>query len=162
MKLLKPVSAAIFLLVTACANAQSVDVSVNYAAKYYLKPDTNTVVVINQFNPTQLSGNTKTVAVLKEAAYTAISHAAFQMGVLPHTKIINIVDSVALTPNTDSIKQIAAKYHANYVLALKNFSAKITLFELGSYETTYNTNAVADFMLYEDNGVFFRKLNGKA
>jgi len=162
MKLLKPIFAAIFAFVTTCATAQSVDVSVNYAAKYFLKPDTNTVVVINQFNPTQLGGNKKTVAVLKEAVYAAISHAAFQLGVLPHTRIINMVDSVALTPNTDSIKQIAAKYHANYVLALKNFFAEITLFELGSNETTYNTNATADFMLYEDNGIFYRKLSGKA
>jgi len=127
MKLLKPVFAAIFLFLTTYADAQSVDVSVNYAAKYFLKPDTNTVVVINQFNAAQLSGNKKTVAVLKEATYAAISHAAFQLGQLPHTKIINIVDSVGLTINTDSIKQIAAKYHANYVLALKNFSARINL-----------------------------------
>ena len=162
MKLFKPVFAVVFVLITTCVAAQSVDVSVNYAAKYFLKPDTNTVVVINQFNTAQLSGNKKTVAVLKEAVYAAISHAAFQLGALPHTKIVNIVDSVGLTTNADSIKLIAAKYHANYVLALKNFSAKITLAELGSYETTYNSIATTDFMLYEDNGIFYRKLSGKA
>lgn len=164
MKILKPGCIAIFLLINSLAAvAQDVDVTVDYAAKFFLKPDTNTVVLINQFNTDQLKiGNKKTLNVLKVAAYAAISQAGFEFSQLPHTKIINLVDSVGLTVNTDSVKLIAAKYHANYVLALKSFTAKINLGDVEGTETLYNATSAVSFMLYEDNGVFFRKLNGTA
>lgn len=163
MKQIKPLFIALFFLVSNGVWAQAVDVTVSYAAKYRLRPDTNTIVLINQFDIGSLKiGNKKALAVTREAAYAAIKHGGFQLGQLPHTKIINIVDSVSLAVSTDSIKQIAAKYHANYVLALKNFSAKITVGEVSDYGTSYNSSLVTDFMLYEDNGVFFRKLNGAA
>ena len=162
MKIIKSVCAALFVFISSHAVlAQSVDVTVDYTAKFFLKPDTNTVVLINQFNADQLKGNKKTVSVLKSAAYTTISYAGFAFRQLPHTRIINLVDSVSFPTNTDSVKQIAAKYHANYVLALKNFTAKISLSD-GGVETLYSTSSTAEFMLYEDNGIFFRKLNGKA
>ncbi|MCR8561755.1 hypothetical protein KXD93_29130 [Mucilaginibacter sp. BJC16-A38] len=163
MKIIKPFCIILFLLINTGVFAQAVDVTVSYAAKYRLRPDTNTIVLVNKFDISSLKvSNKKALAVMKEAAYAAIRHGGFQLGELPHTRIINVVDSVGLTVNTDSIKQTAAKYHANYVLALTNFSAKITVGEISDYGTSYNSSLVTNFMLYEDNGVFFRKLNGTA
>jgi hypothetical protein len=163
MKLIKSACFIALLFLSACSVPQYVQVPVDYTAKQYLRRDSSTIVLINQFavDPAKIP-NKKTFGVVKAGAYAAIDYAGFELSQLKHVKIINLVDSTTLAVNTDSIKLIAQKYNANYVLALKGFAANINLAEFGQYTNYYNTNTSVNFMLYESNGLYFRKLNGTA
>jgi len=57
---------------------------------------------------------------------------------------------------------LALQYHANYVLVLKSFTADISLADYDNTAMYYNTNASVDFLLYEANGIYYKKLNGTA
>lgn len=163
MKLLKTACIIVLLFFSACSVPLYVAVPVDYTAKLSFRPDSTTIVLINQFDINQAKvNNKKKLDVLKAGAFAAISYAGFELTQLPHVNVINLVDSVNLTVNTDSIKAVAAKYHAHYVLVLKSFTADIGLSEITEYTTYYNTNVGVNFMLYESNGIYYRKLNGTA
>lgn len=162
MKLLTIACFACMGLLSACSVPEYVNVPVSYNPKYYLNPDSTTIVLINQFDVSQSKvSNKKTVNVLKAAAYTAIKYAGDQFSMLPHVRIINLVDSAAFTINADSVKNLALKYGANYVLALKSFDANIDLSAVQNKTAYYNTTASVDFVLYEGNGIYYKKLKGK-
>jgi tetratricopeptide (TPR) repeat protein len=161
MKFLKFAAFAFIALWSACSVPQYVNVPVSYNPKYYFNPDSTTIAVINQFDVGQAKiSNKKTVAVLKAGAYTAIRYAADRLSMLPHVKIINLVDSAAFNVNADSVKTLALKYGAHYVLALKSFDANIDLSEVQNKTAYYNTTASVDFILYESNGIYYKKLKG--
>jgi len=138
-------------------------VPVYYAPKNYLGKDSTTIVLINQtdLDETKVS-NQKKLGTLRSAAYNSLKTAETQLKQLPHVRVVNLVDSAAFKANTDSVKLIATKYNAQHVLALKNFSADITLSDVQSSNPYFNTDIRADFKLYESNGAFYQKLRGTA
>ena len=138
-------------------------VPVYYAPKSYLGRDSTTIVLINQTNlDTAKVSNQKKLKVLQGAAYISLKTAETQLKQLPHVRVVNLVDSTVFKANTDSVKLIAAKYNAQHVLALKNFSADITLSDVQSSTPYFNTDVRTDFKLYESNGAFYQKLGGTA
>ncbi|WP_073402787.1 DUF6340 family protein [Mucilaginibacter sp. OK098] len=163
MKLLKLACIILLLFFSACTVPLYVAVPVDYTAKLNLRPDSTTIVLINQFDLSQAKiTNLKKLNVIKAGAIAAINYAGLELGQLPHVKVINLVDSAGLALNTDSVKLTALKYKANYVLALKNFTADIGLSEIANYTSYYNTNTAVDFVLYESNGIYHRDLKGTA
>ena len=138
-------------------------VPVYYAPKNYLGKDSTTIVLINQmdFGEVKIS-NQKRLNALRNAAYTSLKTAEAQLKQLPHVRVVNLVDSAAFKANTDSVKLIAAKYNAQHVLALKDFSADITLRDIQSPTPEFDTDIRTDFKLYESNGAFYQKLRGTA
>ncbi|MDB4922683.1 DUF6340 family protein [Mucilaginibacter sp.] len=163
MKLLKSACVILLLFFSACTAPLYVAVPVDYTAKLNFRPDSTIIILINQFDINQAKiTNKKKLDVIKAGAVAAIKFAGLEFSSLPHVKVINLVDSVAFTVNTDSVKLTASKYHANYLLALKSFTADIGLSDIANYTTYYNTNTAVNFVLYESNGIYHRNLNGTA
>ncbi|WP_428329940.1 DUF6340 family protein [Mucilaginibacter sp.] len=163
MKLLKPGCLILLLFLSACGLAQlvTVPVPVDYTAKITFSRDSTTILIINQFDSNTLNiSNKKKLDVFTAGAFTAARTAENSFNTLRHVKVINMVDSVAFKVNPDSVKTLALKYHADYVLVLKNFAAKIGLTEVAGGTAYYDINAEVDFMLYESNGLFYKKLKG--
>lgn len=107
----------------------------------------------------------RVLTTFKAAAYTAINNAAIQLHALPGVKVVQLVDSVNFTANTDSVKFLAKKYKAAYVLAFEDFKGE-TKWKQDYYNgvpSVYRVSVVnTSFTLYEANGIYFRKLNGEA
>jgi len=138
-------------------------VPVYYAPQNYLGKDSTTIVLINQTDLGEAKvGNQKRLNAVRSAAYTSLKTAETQLKQLPRVRVVNLVDSATFNTNTDSVKLIAAKYNAQHVLALKKFSADITLSDVQSSEPYFNADVRADFKLYESNGAFYQKLRGTA
>ena len=150
------------ICLSSCYTQKFVTVKVDYNPKLSLKPDTNTILLINQFDlsKTKIS-DPKKLDVIKAGAFIAIRYAETHLKQLHHVNVINIVDSAAFKVNTDSVKVLAANYHADYVLALDNFNADMDLSALKSTGESYSIKTTVNFMLYESNGIYFKKLNGE-
>lgn len=152
---------------TSCTVVQYVNVPVNYGPKIFFNPDTTHILVINRYDvdSTKFKSRRKLTA-FKAAAYSAVKCAATQVGFLKGVRVSNLVDSLNFVPNTDSIKLLAAKYKARYVLSLDHFTAGIALESVANYDggqtAYYNTNVKVGFTLYESNGIYFKKLEGEA
>jgi hypothetical protein len=163
MKLLSPILILLLFLVASCGTPLYVSVPVEYTPHSYFRKDTTTIVVINRFDADALKiGNKKKLAVFKAGAFTAIKSAAIQLGKLPHVKTINLADSADFKVDTDSIKLIARNYKADYVLALTNFNAGIEMNEFDGSASFYSSNVAVNFLLYEHNGIYSKKLDGAA
>jgi tetratricopeptide (TPR) repeat protein len=107
----------------------------------------------------------RVLTTFKAAAYTAINNAAIQLHALPGVKVVQLVDSVNFTANTDSVKFLAKKYKASYVLAFEDFKGESKLKQdyYNGMPSVYRVSVVnTSFTLYEANGIYFRKLNGEA
>jgi len=138
-----------------------ITVPVNYSARSYLSKDSSTLLVVNQFNISDTSAkNQKRNEVIKAEAYSAIKYAESQFKQLPKVKVISLIDSAAFTANADSIHQLASKYKADHVLALKNFDAGIVVIKLPGTEPYYSTSVSVNFKLYESDGLYYKKLAG--
>ena len=162
MKLIIPFCLIIVLFFSACEVPQYVTVPVDYTAKYQFRKDTSTILIINQAEIGKGRSNRKDINVIKGAAYYAAQYAGTYLKQLPHVNTINIVDSVSLNITTDSIKFLAAKYHADYVLSMTNFFADIGLDQIANSTSYYNTIVNLKFKLYESNGIYYKKLDGSA
>lgn len=163
MKLLSPLFVIVLFFLASCQVPLYVAVPVEYTPRAYFKKDTTTIAIINQFDADALKiSNKKKLAAIKAGAYTATKSAGMQLSQLQHVKTINLVDSSDFKPNTDSVKLIAQKNKADYVLVLKNFSAGIGISDINNTTTSYDTNVSVNFLLYESNGVYYKKLNGVA
>jgi len=163
MKLLSPLLIIALFFLVSCETPLYVSVPVEYTPRAYFSKDTTTIAIINQFDADALKiGNKKKLAAIKAGAYTAIKSAGMQLSQLQHVKTINLADSADFKPSTDSVKLIAEKYKANYVLVLKNFNAGIGISDINNYTTSYDTNVGVNFLLYESNGIYYKKLNGVA
>jgi tetratricopeptide (TPR) repeat protein len=152
---------------TSCTVVQYVNVPVNYGPKIFFHPDTTHVLVINHYTVDSAKFKSrKKLGVFKAGAYSAVKCAATQIGFLAGVRVTNLVDSVNFVANNDSIKVLAEKYKAKYILALDEFNAGITLDNVESYDggqtAYYNTIVKVGFTLYENNGIFFKKLGGIA
>ncbi len=163
MKLPKSICFILIMLLSACHAIQYVSVAVNYTPKVYFGADSTTILLINRVDTNQWNlNNQKKRDVLKSAAISAINYCDDALSTLPGIRIINIVDSVNFRLNTDSIKTLAANYHVTYVLSLEKFSANINLDDINDGTSYYSTNVATDFLLYQSDGLYFKKLNGTA
>ncbi|HEY8929929.1 MAG TPA: DUF6340 family protein [Mucilaginibacter sp.] len=155
---------AAFLFLASCEVPAYVTVPVEYTPRaYFRKKDSTRIVVVNQFNADLLNiASKRKLASIKAGAYTAIKSAALQLGSLPRVKTIIAADSANFKPDTDSVKFIAEKYKADYVLVLKKFGADIGLTEISNATSYYDTNVSVNFLLYAPDGIFYKKLNGQA
>ncbi|SEO50203.1 hypothetical protein SAMN05192574_108317 [Mucilaginibacter gossypiicola] len=156
--------AACFL--AACSVPQYVNVPVDYAPKLNFSRARTTIVVINHYMPDSTRNRGKRVlATFKAAAYTAINNAAIQLHALPGVKVVQLVDSVNFTANADSVKFLAKKYKAAYVLAFEDFKGE-TKWKQDNYNgvpSVYRATVInTSFTLYEANGIYSKKLNGEA
>ncbi len=156
----------IVVMLTSCSIPQYVNVPVNYGPKLGFRPDTTTIVVINRFNPDTLKiSDKRRLAIYVAGAYSAVKAAADQLKFLPGVHTINLVDSVNFVENTDSVKFIAKKYKAHYVLALNNYGIGLYRereFIDGQVVTYVTTKIKIRLLLYEANGIYSKKLNGIA
>ena len=140
-----------------------VPISVNYAAKSNFAADTATILLVNQFDLSRVkTASQERLHTLKNAGYTSLKFAGNQLKQLPHVRVINLAGSPDLYISTDSIKSLASKYGATHVLALKNLAADIILSDVKSSSTYFNTYIIVDFILYEGNGLYHKKLKGTA
>jgi tetratricopeptide (TPR) repeat protein len=162
---LKPFTLICILIVaclTSCHVEQYVTVPVDYAPKFTFGRDSITIVLVNRVNFDSLKINNKRkLGVLKGGAYSAMAAAAKQLKFLQGVNAINLADSGNFVVNADSVKQLAANLKARYVLTLDKFSADISE-ELVDNNSVYSTVVNTNFTLYESNGIYFKKLNGKA
>ncbi|WP_290308139.1 DUF6340 family protein [Mucilaginibacter flavus] len=157
----------VIVCLASCNVVQYVTVPVNYGPKTGFSLDTSTVVIVSRFNPDTSSKvkDPRRISVLKKMGVTALSTAANQLKYLPKVGIINLVDSVTFIPNADSVKVLAKKYKANYVLELNDVSAGVyteTSYNQGMAYTYYATKVKTRFSLHESNGVYSKKLSGMA
>lgn len=167
MKPLLTIIALLAICLASCGVVPYVHVAVDYDPKQTFSHDTTTILLVNYFNPDSLNiSNKKKLDVVKAGAYSAIAAAGYQLSALRGVKAINLADSANLVANTDSVKELAQKYRATYVLTLDKFTADIVLGNV-DYSSTpatanYNTVVTTNFTLYEQNGLYFKKLTGRA
>lgn len=166
MKRFAPFFILISVLLVSCSVPQYVTVPVNYGPKLGFRHDTTTIVIINRFKPDSIKvRDNRKKAAFKAGAYTAIATAADQLKYLKGVNTIKLADSLNLAVSTDSVKMLAAKYKAHYVLTLDNFNTGIyvdnSIYD-GNQVVYYTTKVKTGFTLYESNGLYFKKLSGMA
>jgi len=165
MKLLNLSLIALLIFLASC-KVQFATVKVDYNPSISFKPDSTkpdptTIVLINQFDLTKVKiKDPKKIAIIKTGAFIAIRYAETNLRQLHNVNVINIADSAGLKVNTDSIKFLVSKYHADYVLALANFNADVDLTDLKSTGNSYSVKTTVSFILNESNGIFYKRLNG--
>jgi tetratricopeptide (TPR) repeat protein len=161
MKPIKLVLLIFILCLTSCGQFKFLSVPIDYDPRFSFKPDTTTILLINQFDVAKTKiGTKRKTDVYRAGIFSAVKYARMQLSGLPHVKIINLVDSASVKPTIDSIKVLAAQHHADYVLALTNFDADISLDGVQSSTAYYTSNVSVNFTLFEANGIFFKKLQG--
>ena len=166
MKLFKLICILFIAGLTSCNVIQYATVPVDYAPKQIFNPDTTHILLVNKvaFDSTKISK--RKIMALKAAAYAAVAGAEKELKLLPGVKVTSLIDSLHFTPNGDSVKFLAKTYKANYVLTFDDFNAGIVLdnvqYDGNAQIAYYNTKAKVDFTLYENNGIYFKKLKGVA
>ena len=148
------------LFLCACDPMKYLTVPVNFNPRLAFKPDSTTILIVNQADLNARGYTGRKLKSLTAGAFTAAKYAATQLGSLPHVKVINLVDSASFTANTDSIKNLASKYHSDYILALNNFTADISMTGLDNASAYYGSSVEVDFTLYIGNGGLSKKLKG--
>ena len=148
------------LFLCACDPMKYLTVPVNFNPRLAFKPDSTTILIVNQADLNARGYTGRKLKSLTAGAFTAAKYAATQLGSLPHVKVINLVDSASFTANTDSINTLAAKYHSDYILTLNNFTADISLTALDNASAYYGSSVEVDFTLYMGNGGLSKKLKG--
>jgi hypothetical protein len=136
--------------------------SLNFPPKILLRPDTNTVLLINRVDLSKQHVTQRDLDVLKAGAFTALKYAGGQLAALPHVRVINLTDSVNFEADYDSLQVISAKYHADYILALVQYGADVS-FD-GTYESHIYSNNKADVKLtiYVGGGSLYKDISGSA
>ncbi|WP_419699569.1 DUF6340 family protein [Mucilaginibacter sp. NFX135] len=166
MKLFKLICILFIAGLTSCNVVQYATVPVSYAPKLVFRTDTARILVVNKLTFDSTRINKRKIIALKAAAYSAIKGAEKELKLLPGVKVSNLIDSVTFSANKDSVKHLAAKYKANYVLTLDSFNAGLVLdnvqYDGNAQIAYYSTKANVAFTLYESNGIFFKKLKGVA
>lgn len=159
MKRLSLLFISILFCLAGCEMPLYVAVPTAFEPTSFFNQDSTTIVVINQFNADSIGiSNKKKISAIRSGAYMAISAAGKRLAQLPHVKTINLTDSAGFKADTGSVKLIAKKYRAAYVLVLKSYYADIVIDENSNND--YKTYSIANFLLYENNGLYYKKLNG--
>lgn len=163
MKPLSLLFIGILFGLSACQTPFYVSVPLKYAPTSYFKKDTTTIVVINRFDMDNLKIDSKQkLSAMKAGALTAIKAVTMKLGSLRHIKTICLADTAGFKTDTGSIKTIAQKYKADYVLALTSYDSGVTTSSTPSPTISYDIYASVNFLLYEGNCVYYKKLNGTA
>src|ERR1700743_3302120 len=97
---------------------RSLNFTVSYPPKSFLKADTNTILLINRVDLAKQKLSPRDFKSVKAGAYTALKYAGVQLMTLKHVHIINLTDSATFGVTPDSIKALTTKYHADYTLVL--------------------------------------------
>lgn len=158
MKFLRPVCIILLLFFCSCDPMRSTTVSVQYTPNTYFRSGPTVIVLVNHFQNADTSKRQR--EDYRANGYASVRYAETQLNKLKHVQVINLTDSATFKANTDSIKTLASKYHANYVLALKKIAQNIEMSGTDNSLAYYLANASADYVLYEDNGLYSKKLNG--
>ncbi|MBV8388935.1 MAG: hypothetical protein JO080_03955 [Mucilaginibacter sp.] len=158
MKILKPACIILLLFLCSCDPMRYASVSVQYTPKSYFRSDTTVTVLVNHFPDADT--NKKHRQDLKVSGYASVRYAETELNKLKHVRVINLTDSATFKINTDSVNALASKYHAHYVLALKSITENIDMSGTENSIAYYQANATVNYVLYEDNGLYSKKLNG--
>jgi hypothetical protein len=140
--------------------------SLSFPPKVLLRPDTNTILLINRVDLSKLQVPALDLGVIKAGAYTALKYAGDQLAVLHHVRVINLTDSVDFELNKDSVAVLSAKYHADYTLALLQYSAGVSRDGVhhnditGRTRTYYNNKVYLNFTMYLGKGYLYKELPG--
>jgi tetratricopeptide (TPR) repeat protein len=166
VKRFAPLFILIIVFLTSCSVPQYVTVPVNYGPKMGFSRDSTIIVVANRYRPDSVKiRDYRRISVLKKMAVVSLQTAANQLKYLKGVHIINLVDSINYTVNTDSVKFLAAAHKANYVLVLNDIGAGIypeTVYYNGIPSNYYTTKIKTSLALFESNGIYSKKLAGMA
>lgn len=161
MKIVKFAGLILVIFLTACGATRFVPVQVEYSARTLFRPDSTSILLINQFDIShQTRYNKRQLSVIKSGIVASVKYAQAQLVQLSGVKVINLVDTTGFVINTDSVNYLALKYHADYVLALQNFGAGIDLSAMDYSSVSYNSNVEVNYKLFANGGVFYKKLDG--
>lgn len=160
MKAIKFICLCLVVLLSSCDSMKYLPVSLDYTPNLTFKPGPTTILLTNNFDVSKLQNFTKRrQRSIKAGAVAAIKYAQNELQQLPNMKVINLVDTVDLKINTDSVKILALTNHADYVLQLNNFVPSIDLSELNNSFAAYTSTVQIDFTLFQDGGSSSKKLN---
>jgi hypothetical protein len=152
---------SLIAFLSACEVTRFVPVQVEYSAKSLFRPDSTTILLINQFDLSNQKGyNKRQLAVVKAGIVTSIEYAQAQLIKLSNVKVINLVDTAGFVINRDSINDLALKYHADNVLALQGFAAGIDFSGMDNSTVSYNSNVRVNYKLFANGGAIYKQLEG--
>jgi len=161
IKISKVAVLALSLFLSSCEATRFVSVPVEYSARTLFRPDSTSILLINQFDLSQVKDyNKRQLSVIRSGIITSLTYAQARLTQLPNVKVINLADTSTLTVNKDSVKDLAVKYHADYVLALQHFGAGIDLSAVDYSTVSYNSNVVVNYKLFAGAGAFYKQLDG--
>ena len=170
MKPLNIVLISVVLIISSCSVDQYVSISTNHPATSAFNADSTVIAVVNGFDFGQLNlHNKKKLSVIKGGAYASINYAETLLQRLHGVKTIDLAhDSDYVALDSASLRTLAAKYRADYILALTTFNAG---FNSTNYQTTstqhghdkktvdYTMNVTTNYTLYDRNGNIYKPLN---
>jgi len=152
---------SLIAFLSACEVTRFVPVQVEYSAKVLFRPDSTTIVLIDQIDLThETRYNKRQLAVVKAGIITSIEYAQAQLIKLSNVKVINLVDTAGFVSNKDSINDLAVKYHADNVLSLQGFAAGIDFSGMDNSSVSYNSNVSVSYKLFANGGAIYKKLEG--
>lgn len=140
---------------------QVTQVTVSYNPKSYFKTDSSTILIVNEADTSQWrSFSAKKQAVFRFAVIGSLQYAYTALSTLPHVRVVKNSDLLGFATHKDSVQVLAKKFNADYVLVLKSLTASIPLDNVDNGTAYYKTNVSVAYLLYEANGIYFKKLNG--
>ena len=161
MKILKFTGLILIGFLSACETTRFVSVPVEYSARAFFRPDSTSILLINQYDLSQAKNyNKRQLGVIRSGVISSFKYAQAQLLTLSNVKVINLVDTATLAVNQDSVKDLASKYHADYVLALQHFNAGIDFSGMDYSTVSYNSNVDVNYKLFANGGVIYKKLDG--
>ncbi|MDR3695195.1 hypothetical protein [Mucilaginibacter sp.] len=161
MKILKIGGLVLLAFLSACEPTRFVSVPVEYSARILFRPDSTSILLINQFDLSQQTKfNKRQLSVIKSGIATSVKYAQAQLVQLSNVKVINLVDTTSFVINKDSVNYLALKYHADDVLALQSFGAGIDLSAIDNSTVSYNSNVEVHYKLFANGGVIYKTLDG--
>jgi len=159
-------------VIASCGVENYVTIADNHAATIVFDKDSTKILVVNTFNFDRLNlKSAKKLDVVKGGAYASINYAASRLKQLKGVSIIYIPDSNHTATSVDSLSMLAARYHADYILALNNFQAYFDADNIQSHDSNtgkkdayktadFSIKLTANYILYDKNASVYKQLNG--
>ena len=134
--------------------------SLSFRQKVSLRADTNIILVINRVDLNKKQLPAVDMETAEAGAYTALKYAGEQLAQLQHVHVINITDSLNFVLNTDSVARLAARYHADYTLALMRYEDTVSFVSTYRKRDYYDNKVDLKFTMYLGNGDLYKELHG--
>lgn len=134
--------------------------SLNFPAKAFFRPDTNTILLINRADLGKMQLSLPDMETAAAGAYTALKYAGEQLSQLPHVRIINLTDSLNFSLTTDSVAALANRYHADYTLALVAYRDSVSFVSTYLNRDYYDNMVNLKFTMYLGKGDLYKNLPG--